>query len=633
MAFEGIGGGRGAALATGAGIGALWQIGEVVGDWRFHELRQTKDSTVKKRPWWRWGRAGPLLLSGLLALATGLLVAAEPPHEDRARTMGGMQDSAVPGFPQSTADHTQFEILQQDFESGPAVTKACLSCHTEASQQLMKTSHWTWICPRAREELAERQGRPVGKGEHVVNNFCIALASNEPRCTSCHAGYGWRDKTFDFDDETLVDCLVCHDTTQTYRKFPVDAGHPNYVPKEWPKGSGNVWQPPDLGHIARHVGKPTRHNCGACHFWGGGGEGVKHGDMDATLTAPDRSLDVHMHAEGLNFQCTECHTTREHKIAGRCFTIPAITDREYVIRGSRKEYNLLACESCHAARPHVDEKLNDHTDKVSCQACHIPTFARERPTKMWWDWSEAGRKTPEGAPIVEKATLRNRGETAEVVTYMTKKGAFEWAINEVPEYRWFNGHVEHTFMGDKLDDRTPARQRGLHAGQHDKIDLDQPVIEINRLLGEYEDPDARIWPVKVHRGKQPYDPVNKTLVVPHLFGKKGSGAYWADYDWEQAIASGMEYANQPYSGEYGFIQTEMSWPLAHMVAPAEDAVRCEECHRPEGRLARLSGFYMPGRDGHALLDMIGILMIVGTILGVACHGGLRIILARRGGAK
>ncbi|MCG7963086.1 MAG: cytochrome C, partial [Candidatus Thiodiazotropha endolucinida] len=45
---------------------------------------------------------------------------------------------------QSTADHSKFEQLQEEFETGPEVTKACLSCHTEAAKQLHKTTHWTW---------------------------------------------------------------------------------------------------------------------------------------------------------------------------------------------------------------------------------------------------------------------------------------------------------------------------------------------------------------------------------------------------------------------------------------------------------------------------------------------------------
>ena len=44
----------------------------------------------------------------------------------------------------STADHSKFEALQQEFRTGPEVTKACLTCHTEASKQLHTTKHWNW---------------------------------------------------------------------------------------------------------------------------------------------------------------------------------------------------------------------------------------------------------------------------------------------------------------------------------------------------------------------------------------------------------------------------------------------------------------------------------------------------------
>ncbi len=64
-----------------------------------------------------------------------------------------------------TADHSKHEILKQPFESGPEVTKACLSCHTEASVQLHKTIHWTWVDP------ASPKDKPMGKGALTVNNF------------------------------------------------------------------------------------------------------------------------------------------------------------------------------------------------------------------------------------------------------------------------------------------------------------------------------------------------------------------------------------------------------------------------------------------------------------------------------
>jgi len=114
---------------------------------------------------------------------------------------------------QSTADHSKFKELQGPFANGPEVTKACLACHTEAAKQLHKTTHWKW------EFYNELTNQKLGK-KTVINNFCVAVSTNWPRCTSCHIGYGWKDDKFDLTSEQNVDCLVCHETTGTYKKFP-----------------------------------------------------------------------------------------------------------------------------------------------------------------------------------------------------------------------------------------------------------------------------------------------------------------------------------------------------------------------------------------------------------------------------
>ena len=80
----------------------------------------------------------------------------------------------------------------------------------------------------------------------------------------------------------------------------------------------------------------------------------------------------------------------------------------------------------------------------------------------------------------------------------------------------------------------------------------------------------------------------------------------------------------PFSGSYGFAETEMNWPLNHMVAPKGKSVTCEECHvREGGRLASVGGFYMPGRDRSRLLDGLGTLLLLGSFAGVVVHGGAR----------
>ena len=64
-----------------------------------------------------------------------------------------------------TADHTKHKALQQEFQSGPEVTQACLSCHSEAASQFHKTIHWTWLDP------ATEESKKLGKGGLSINNF------------------------------------------------------------------------------------------------------------------------------------------------------------------------------------------------------------------------------------------------------------------------------------------------------------------------------------------------------------------------------------------------------------------------------------------------------------------------------
>ncbi len=489
-----------------------------------------------------------------------------------------------------TADHSKFPVLQKKFKSAPEVTQACLTCHTEAAKQIMETIHWKWVSPESGNELLGKK-----KG---LNNFCISIQSNEPRCTSCHAGYGWKDKSFDFSNEKNVDCLVCHDNTGTYKKFPTAAGHPAYKDKMF---LGKLFKAVDLNKVAQGVGLPKRNNCGACHFFGGGGDNVKHGDLSSAMANPDKSLDVHMDANGLNFACQDCHTTHGHNIAGRSYDIPAVPVGEK-FHLPLNENSKIMCESCHTDKPHKTiAKLNDHTDKVACQTCHIPTFAKVKATKMKWDWSKAGKMDENGKPLVIKDEHGH-------LKYHAKKGEFVYESNVKPEYYWFNGKIENYVLGDKID---PSK-----------------VVKINRLEGSYDDPNSKIWPFKVHRGRQAYDVENNILIIPKLFGKKGSGAFWAEFNWDKAFRKGMEYVGVDYSGKFDWVDTEMYWVISHQVAPKEQALQCSECHSKNGRLQNLAGFYMPGRDSSSLIDKLGLIAIIAAFAGVLFHS-LGRIFARK----
>ncbi len=483
----------------------------------------------------------------------------------------------------TTADHSKYKELDRDFKTAPEVTKACLQCHTEAARQIHKTKHWTWdfLNPENKQRLGKK---------NVLNNFCITPQSNYAHCTSCHIGYGWKDENFDFTAEENVDCLVCHDTTGAYGKSPGNAGYPDdYV---------------NLKKVAQGVGKTSRDTCGACHFFGGGGDGVKHGDMDSSLAAPERELDVHMDALGSDFTCSTCHRGSGHDVVGSRYTPTAADTEGMHIRGKPGRENTATCRSCHGDTPHPAEhdRMNQHSHRIACQTCHIPTIARGGvPTKMTWDWSTAGRLGADGKPLVKK---NERGH----VVYNGKKGDFTYGENIPPEYTWFNGKVNYTLLDDTVD-----KQQG--------------VTPINAFAGSADDGASRIWPVKVFRGKQPYDPVNKTLVVPHTAGKD-EAAYWSNFDWDKSIAAGMKFAGRPFSGEIDFIETRMSWPITHMVAPAENALGCDDCHSKNGRLQAVEGIYIPGRDSVDWLDRIGWSLALLSLLGVLVHGAIRIFTRR-----
>ncbi len=110
--------------------------------------------------------------------------------------------------------------------------------------------------------------------------------------------------------------------------------------------------------------------------------------------------------------------------------------------------------------------------------------------------------------------------------------------------------------------------------QGDKFDPSKP-LKINRIEGSIKDPSAKIAPFKLMRGKQPYDSKHNYLIVPHLYGPEG---FWKTLDWNTASEIGMKAAGLPYSGSYGFVETEMYWPVNHQVAPKEKAIKCSACH-------------------------------------------------------
>lgn len=416
-------------------------------------------------------------------------------------------------------EHKSFVVLS-DNPSIKEITKNCLKCHEEKGKEVLNSVHFKW---GGHSPQVSGYEHSIELGLHtILNNYMIGTGPNLPYCAACHIGFGWVKAPINLNDPKQIDCLVCHDTAGKYKKDPFGGGFPD--PEV------------NLREVAESVGLPNRKNCGSCHFYSDGGPNIKHGDLSPNLIMPSPDYDVHMGA--FQMVCQDCHWTKSHKILGRSLTAPA----------SEGE---LTCQRCHSKNPHkiaglLGPHLDNHIKSISCETCHIPIIAKEYPTRIYVDFSKAGLESFK-LPKEEKDLIYK---------YDKKIGLEIWKKNYIPAYRWYDGKRKVYKLGDK-------------------IKTDGKII-LNEIEGDRKNPNAKIYPFKIQKANQPYDKEERTLVVPKFYD-----GFWNHFNWEKAVKEGMEYLGMPYSGNIGFIETEMYTSIHHSVVPKKKSLGCTDCHSKE----------------------------------------------------
>ena len=432
--------------------------------------------------------------------------------------------------------------------SAPFCTKAPILPDVPQKEGLaaLEMGHFKWEGPN-RRMLARR--RVHGKND-LLNNFCIAIPSNEGRCTQCHAGIGYADDTFDFEDPANVDCLICHDQSGTYSKAPTTAGAPPSTV--------------DLNAVARSIAlgsDPSVKTASTAMRKQAAVTTSNTATSPLTSLPPRVNIDVHMGTDGANLKCTACHGAnhnperwqlqsrqRRHVAALR------LRRRNETVRGLPRSQDRST-----PIRLLTDCLKMAGTNAWPARSAISRPFARKFPPRVEWYWADAGQ---DKEPPIDPATGRP--------TYDKKKGTFVWKNNVRPVLRYSNGDWDRMVINKPIAIR-------------------EEPIQLATPHGDYNDPNAMIYPFKKMIGNQPVDTVNKTVMVPHLFGGKGGpNPYWAKYDWNLALQDGSAYTGQPYSGTYGFADTEMLLSVNHEVAPAENALgsgplpdACMDCHSTE----------------------------------------------------
>jgi len=350
----------------------------------------------------------------------------------------------------------------------------------------------------------------------VINDFCgypdinfgpaklttVHGTQVDGGCATCHAGMGERPTAA---NHANADCLTCH--AVDYRRTLVNVG--------------GAWRfTPDRAAMPATISiqeEPARFSCLTCHAYAGGGCNNKRGDISDALANPPRDVDVHM---GSGMTCVDCHLTEEHRIAGRGADLRI--DEGVPMR---------ACTDCHNAFAEHDEAVKRHLDKVACQSCHIPEFARAVSTDMLRDF---------------RATEVNaRGLYEPVITRQS---------NVIPVYDFWNGGSEfYNFRDPAVPEQALAR----------------PLGDIN---------DGKLYPFKLHQAIQPQDPVTQALLPVK------AGILFQTGNVDQAIRVGAQETGFNLTQGYTFLNTRRWMGIFHEMPPASQVLDCASCHDATNRV-------------------------------------------------
>ncbi len=257
---------------------------------------------------------------------------------------------------------------------------------------------FSWTGWAAHAEAKPAHGKP-----HTVSEGC----------GQCHIGGSYGPPSdimmpLAIDDkhrEEAVDCLICHANVYDMNE--------KYVVKD---DVGERWNQDRSLKSALSVGNPNSDSCLRCHQHNMGGDTYEnnkaakatghknprllhHWSKRGTAYSPEE--DVHSRA---GVECLDCHKASGHKIARGKGGVDLISNDLPDVD--------VSCISCHGAEAHVKspaaDVLNEHSESVSCQACHITSLTENSVVLI--DWvnpvfnEEEGIWTPN--PILRSGDMR-----------------------------------------------------------------------------------------------------------------------------------------------------------------------------------------------------------------------------------
>lgn len=430
---------------------------------------------------------------------------------------------------------------------------ACLGCHQNGSAgdqygDAFNSVHYQW-----EGTTPDMVNGPSlqGKISNAMNTYCINILGNWKVCGKCHAGRGV--KPGEGDTEANVDCLMCHNEAYAAKRtrLPDSSMGPAVDPTVVPAVPET--DPAILNSFVTNPQPPTKMNCLKCHAFGGGGNGVKRGDLaNELVTNTSASYDVHMDNSGANLQCIACHPFNGmHKVSGKGSDLRP-TDYESEVSCSTADCHPgMDVAGGHTANGRPSQG-DTHVTRVSCQACHVPVFGKS-PTETHRIWR-----------------THHDGSDAETCTDCPGHPDRVDESNLTPAMKPWNRLSDNYLLGDVAvlnPDTGNTYQTSMPKGLFG-ADVDLAEADFGKL-----------YPFKYKTSEAPMSDDGLIIAVDTLEYLKGSGNIYTAID--KGITNmknaGVMASSDAFTQTTGWVTTDTYQLITHGVEPASN-VECANCH-------------------------------------------------------
>ena len=409
---------------------------------------------------------------------------------------------------------------------------ACINCHDGGNggmqySQMLESVHYTWL--GIATDMANDTDSQQGKLTNAINTYCISILGNWGVCGTCHAGRGLKPIDGDTNKEN-IDCLMCHNEEYAMARVRLS------------DGSMGVLTPTDS--MVQNPTVPSKANCLKCHAYGGGGNGVKRGDLAWELTDnSDANYDVHMNTAGANLQCTACHSFNGlHKVSGKGSDLRPTDFSSEVSCSTTECHPGMDSGNGHEAAG-VRGEPDRHVARVACQSCHIPTYGKTA-TETHRIWR-----------------THHDGQNAETCTDCPGHPDRVDLANQIPAYKFWNRISDNYLLGDVAQ---------INPDTGNTYQTSMPMGDLN---------DGKLYPFKYKTSEAAMSTDGKIIAIDTWEYLKVSGNVYT------AIDSGV--ANMRAEGmQIGdFIGDPEGWAISdtyqlinHGVNPASEVADCGQCH-------------------------------------------------------